>query len=620
MKPLARATALGAAGFVVGSWGSAQILGKSTFADAPLAIGYALGVIGWLLGIGVWNAWLRELLGLDPKPDRLEGWRRYFGFCTDHKVIGIQYIVTFVIVFLLAGLLALVMRTELFSPGRTIMSPGAFNQVMSLHGILMIAVAVAVMLGGFGNYLVPLMIGADDMAFPRLNALSYWLVPPVAVGILASPLVGGFDTGWTAYPPLSVVNARGQVLFVVGVVVFGLSSILGGLNFLTTVITKRAKGMSWGRLPIFVWSVVAASILSLTITQFFAASLLMVLLDRTVPMAFFQAAKGGDPLLYQHIFWFYSHPAVYIMILPAFGMALEVASHMARKPVYAYKMVVGGFIAIVVLSVIVWAHHMFTSGMASSLRGPFMVTTELISIPTGLVFLSALGTLWRGRIRLDTPMLFFLAFVLNFLIGGVTGIFLADVATDVQLHDTYFVVAHFHYTIMGGEIFAMMAGIYFWFPKITGRLYHERLGRLHAVWMWAAFNVTFLGMFWAGIHGMNRRIADYPQGLATTNRFVSISAFILGASFIVFVSNLVVSAVRGERAEANPWHARTLEWMTSSPPPEHNFEAPVEVVAWPYDYGLPEAVHAFVGDGDGHRRAEVPVGVGSSGKEKGAEV
>lgn len=601
MKPLARAVGLGAGGFVLGSWISASALGKGLFDDAPLAIGYAAGLLGWLLGIGVWGGWLRGLVGLDPKPDRLEGWRRYFGFCTDHKVIGIQYIVTFMVVLLLAGLLAMVMRVELYSPDRSVMSLGAFNQVMSLHGILMIAVAVAILLGGFANYLVPLMIGADDMAFPRLNALSYWLVPPVAIGLLASPLVGGFDTGWTAYPPLSVINARGQVLFAAGVTVFGLSSILGGLNFLTTVATKRAKGMSWFRLPIFVWSVVAAAILALTVTQFFAASLLMILFDRTASMVFFDAAKGGDPLLYQHIFWFYSHPAVYIMVIPAFGMALEVASHMARKPVYAYKLVVGGFLAIVGLSVIVWAHHMFTSGMGASLRAPFMITTELISIPTGLVFLSSLGTLWRGRLRLDTPMLFFLAFVLNFLIGGITGIFLADVATDVQLHDTYFVVAHFHYTMMGGVIFTMMAGTYFWFPKITGRLYNEAMGRLHAVWMWLAFNVTTLGMFWAGIHGMARRVGEYPAGLAATNRFVTIASFVLGLSFLVFVVNVVVSAFRGARAPDNPWQARTLEWQTSSPPPEHNFETAVEIVAWPYDYGLAGTKHAIFVDGNGER-------------------
>lgn len=608
MKPLARGIAVGGSAFLAGSWLAGSALGKPQFSDAPLALGYAAGVLGWVLGVGAWNAWFRELLGLDPKPDRLQGWRRYFGFCTDHKVIGVQYIVTFVAVFLLAGVLAMIMRVELYSPGKGVLSPGAFNQVMSLHGILMIAVAVAIMLGGFGNYLVPLMIGAEDMAFPRLNALSYWLVPPVAVGLLASPLVGGFDSGWTAYPPLSVVNARGQVLFVGAIVTFGLSSILGGLNFLATVATRRAKGMSWFRMPIFVWSVVAASILSLTITQFFAASLLMVLLDRTASTSFFSAAEGGDPLLYQHIFWFYSHPAVYIMILPAFGMALEVASHMARKPVYAYKLVVAGFLAIVGLSVVVWAHHMFTSGMAGSLRAPFMVTTELISIPTGLVFLSGLGTLWRGRIRFSTPALFFLAFVFNFLIGGVTGIFLADVATDVQLHDTYFVVAHFHYTIMGGEIFAMMAGVYFWFPKMTGRMYNEAAGKIHALWMWAAFNATFLGMFWAGIHGMNRRIADYPSSLTGVNRYVSTVAFVLGASAVLFVVNLSVSAIRGKKAGDNPWGARTLEWQTVSPPPEHNFDADVVVVAWPYDYGLPGATHAVFGNGERdveRRRGEV---------------
>ncbi len=614
MKPLLRALVSGAVCYIVGSWAAAKGLGKGMTDAAPLILGYTAGVVGWVFGIGAWRAWFRELLGLDAKPDRLEGWRRYFGFCTDHKVIGVQYIVTFIAVLLLAGLLAMLMRVELFTAGQNFMGANTYNQVMSLHGILMIAVAVAVMMGGFGNYLVPLMIGAQDMAFPRLNALSYWLVPPVAVGLLASPLVGGFDTGWTAYPPLSEVNAKGQILFIGAVVLFGLSSILGGLNFLATIARKRAPGMSWFRMPIFVWSIFAASILSLAITQFFGASLLMILMDRTANMTFFSGTKGGDPLLYQHVFWFYSHPAVYIMILPAFGMALEVISHMARKAVFAYRLVVAAFIAIVALSVGVWAHHMFTSGMASSLRGPFMVSTELISIPTGVVFLSALGTFWRGRLHLKTPLLFGIAFVLNFLIGGITGIFLADVATDVQLHDTYFVVAHFHYTIMGGEIFAMMAGVYFWFPKITGKHFNETLGKIHAVWMWAGFNVTFLGMFWAGLGGMNRRIATYPAALEQTNRFVSTAAWVLGGSFLLFSWNMIWSMLKGKRADANPWHARTLEWLVPSPPPHENFEELPYIVAWPYDYGVKGAVHARFGNGDGDRaREKVAAGAGSAG-------
>ena len=594
MRPLIRATIWGIAGYAVG-WGLASAarlaLGMGAGGPAAVIVGYVDGLGGGLLGIGLWERWAREWFGLPVVPEDHHDRLRYLRFCTDHKVIGVQYLVTFVVVFLLAGALAMLIRAELIAPGQTIMGPDRYNVVMSLHGILMIAVAVAAVLGGLGNYLVPLMIGAEDMAFPRLNALSYWLVPPVAALLLAAPFAGGWDAGWTVYPPLSERNAFGQVLFVLAIITFGVSSILGGLNFLVTIWKMRAPGMSWGRLPIFVWSVFAASLLSLTVTQFFAASLLLVLLDRVAGMAWFDPARGGDPLLYQHLFWFYSHPAVYIMILPGFGLALEVLTHMSRKPLYAYKAAVAGFLGIVGLSGLVWAHHMFTSGMSSWLHAPFMLTTELISIPTGLVFLSALGTIWQGRLWLRTPMLFALAFVFNFLIGGLTGIFLADVATDVHLQDTYFVVAHFHYTIVGGEIFALFAGIYFWFPKITGRMYSERLGKLHAWWMFLGFNATFLPMFVVGVRGMNRRVADYLPAYAGLNRVISVAGFVLGASFLVFVWNVLRSWRRGERAPANPWRARTLEWQVPSPPPAENFPAPPVVVAHPYGYGGAEPEH-----------------------------
>ena len=595
MKPLARGLGWGLAGYAIG-WGVASLarilIGAAAGGPVAFVVGYVFGLIGWILGIGAWHAWVRGWFGLPLRSEEHTGWRRYFHFNLDHKVIGVQYLVTFVAVFLLAGLLAMSMRAELAAPGPTVMDPGTYNQVMSLHGILMIAVAVAVVLGGFGNYLVPLMIGAEDMAFPRLNALSYWLIPPSAILLLTSPLAGGFDTGWTAYPPLATTNAFGQVLFCLAVITFGLASILGGINFLATITTLRAPGMTWRRVPIFVWSVLVSSIMAMLFTQYFAASLLLELLDRLGGTVFFHAEQGGEPLLYQHLFWFYSHPAVYIMIVPAFGLVLEILPAFARKPLFGYRLAVWGFFGILALSGVVWAHHMFTSGMSPSLHAPFMITTELISIPTGLVFLSALGTLWRGRLWLTTPMLFALFFVANFLIGGITGIYLADVATDIHLQDTYFVVAHFHYTIVGGEIFALLAAIYYWFPKITGRMYNERLGKLHAWWTFLGFNVTFLPMFLVGVHGMNRRVADYLPEYAGLNQFISISAFVLGAGFLVFVANMLWSLVRGPRAEANPWRSRTLEWQVASPPPALNFPARPRILGDPYGYGIPGAVHA----------------------------
>jgi cytochrome c oxidase subunit 1 len=331
--------------------------------------------------------------------------------------------------------------------------------------------------------------------------------------------------------------------------------------------------------------------MALLFTQGFAVALLMIILDRVAGMAFFRAEAGGDPLLYQHVFWFYSHPAVYIMVLPGFGLALEIISHFSRKPLFAYRYAVAAFLGILGLSGVVWAHHMFTSGMPNYLHGPFLVATELISIPTGLIFLCALGTIWMGKLWLRTPMLFALAVIFNFACGGVTGIFLADVPTDIHLHDTYFVVAHFHYTIVGGEIFALFAGIYYWFPKMTGRMYNETLAKLHFWWMFIGFNLTFFTMHLPGVKGMNRRIADFPSSLDNLNMIVSLSGFLLGASFLVFMYNMINAWIRGPIAESNPWHARTLEWQVSSPPPHENFPEQPVIKGHPYDYGVPGSVH-----------------------------
>jgi cytochrome c oxidase subunit 1 len=562
--------------------------------DLNVTVGYIFGLVGWLMGVGLWGTWGREWFGLKTYDvSRTTGWQRYFTFSTDHKVIGIQYLVTFMVVFLLAGLMAMLIRAELATSGLQFFTNKQYNSVLGMHGILMVAVAVAAIMGGLGNYAVPLLIGADDMAFPRLNALSYWLIPPVALLLLMSPFLGGLETGWTAYPPLSVVSKSAQTFVNLAIITFGLSSILGGLNFVVTIIFMRAEGMTWGRLPMFVWAMFTTAWLSLLYTQGFAVALFMVTLDRIAGMSFFNAAKGGDPLFYQHVFWFYSHPAVYIMILPGFGIALEVIAHFSRKPLFAYRYAVGAFLGILGLSGVVWAHHMFTAGIPNYLHGPFLVATELISIPTGLIFLSALGTIWMGRLWLQAPMLFALAVIFNFACGGVTGIFLADVPTDIHLTDTYFVVAHFHYTIVGGEIFALFAGIYYWFPKMTGKMYNMKLAKLHFWWMFIGFNITFFTMHWPGIQGMNRRVADYPDSLSAINLVVSLAAFMLGASFLIFVWNMLHSWIWGPAAEPNPWHARTLEWQVSSPPPVENFPAPPVAHGHPYDYGAPTPAYSM---------------------------
>jgi cytochrome c oxidase subunit 1 len=577
--------ALGTLGVVLVRWATGHDGWKF---DQVLLIGYVPALCGWLLGVGLWSRWAKEWLGLQTTPDSRTP-ARYLAFTSDHKVIGVQYLVTFLLLFIMAGFMAMLIRAHLLTPDGAVFNNGMYNRVMSLHGIIMIAVAVASVMGGLGNYFVPLLIGTDDMAFPRLNALSFWLVPPVAVLLLTSQAFGGWDSGWTAYPPLSTTNATGQLFFALAIITFGLSSILGGLNFIVTIIFMRAPGMSLMRVPIFVWGIFAASCIALTFTQFFAAAMLMVLLDRVADTSFFRASAGGDPLLYQHIFWFYSHPAVYIFVLPGFGATLEILAHFSRKPLFAYKWAVAGLLGIVAVSGMVWMHHMFVAGISNNLLAPFLVTTEIISIPTGLIFLSAVGTIWMGRLWLKPPMLFALAVIFNFLIGGVTGIHLADVPTDISLSDTYFVVAHFHYTIIGAEIFALFGAIYYWFPKMTGKMYDEGLAYAHFWLMFIGFNMTFLPMFWAGFDGMNRRVATYTSNLADLNAVISVSAFILGASFLPFIANMVISLVRGEQAVANPWHARTLEWQTTSPPPIENFASPPVVIGGAYDYGSPAA-------------------------------
>ena len=588
----------GIVGFVMGG-GLMALIGQPLGSELMVAVGYLFFLIGWVLGAGVWDHWARGWFGLENKPAptlKSHGRARYFMFSTDHKVIGVQYLVTFFALMLLAGALAMVIRIQLYGPNGPL-DPQTYNTIMSMHGIIMVAVAVAIITGSMGNYFVPIMIGAEDMAFPRLNALSYWLTPPVAILLVVGALLpGGFTSGWRAYPPLAERGGVSMLLFLLAFFTFGLSSIISALNFLVTIIRLRAPGMTWGRLPMFVWGVFTNSMLALIFTQFVASALLMEIMDRVLGMSFF-AAEGGGSIMYQHIFWFYSHPAVYVMVLPAYGLIMEIITHFSRKPMFGYKYAVGGLLGIVGLSGVVWAHHMFTSGMQDFLTAPFMLATELISIPTGMVFLVTLGTMWQGKIRLTTPMMFAMGFLFNFAIGGLTGIFNADAPTDLQLHATYWVVGHFHYTIMGGEIFAFVAAFYYWFPKITGRMLNEKLGKIHFAIMFIAFNLLYTPMMIAGFYGMNRHVATYPPELAGINEFMSIAGWVLGASFLIMVYNALTALARGPVAAANPWQLRTLEWQTSSPPPEHNFDQVPQITGHPYDYGIEGSTHAVLTPG-----------------------
>ncbi len=514
-------------------------------------------------------------------------WRRYFRWNTDHKVIGIQYLVTTFFFFMIGGALAMLIRTELAQPGQDLLNGVEYNRFMTNHGSVMVFLWIIPVLAGLGNYLIPLMIGARDMAFPNLNALSFWLIPPAGLLMIASFFVGAAESGWTAYVPLSVNAPLGQTVWAVSVLILGFSSIFGAVNFVTTVLTMRAEGMGFWDLPLFVWGMLATALMVLVSTPVLTAGIILIAMDRLAGTLFFSVAAGGNPIFWQNIFWFYSHPAVYIMILPAMGVVSEIFPVFSRKPIFGYKAIAISSMAISILGLTVWAHHMFTSGMNPALRIPFMIASMIIAVPTGIKIFSWLATIWEGKIRFNTPMLFALGFISLFLIGGITGIFLAAIPIDLHVHDTYFVVAHMHFVLFGGSVSAVYAALYYWFPKITGRKYDEKLGVTHFLLNFLGTNLSYLPLFVAGLLGMPRRVADYAPEFAIYNQLATLGAFLLGISTLPFLYNVIISWIKGPKAGDNPWEALTLEWQTSSPPPEHNFATTPVFDRWPYEFGEP---------------------------------
>lgn len=511
----------------------------------------------------------------------------YFTFNTDHKVIGIQYLVTSFLFYFIGGAFAEVVRTELATPDPDIVSPELYNQLFTLHGTIMIFLWIVPAGAAFANYLIPLMIGAEDMAFPRLNAVAFWLVPPGGVLLLSSFLVGAPQSGWTSYPPLSLMSGKwGEEIWIVSVLLLGTSSILGGINFATTILKMRMKDMDLHSMPLFCWAMLATSALSVLSTPVLAGALILLSFDLIAGTSFFNPTGGGDPVVYQHLFWFYSHPAVYIMILPFFGVISEVIPVHSRKPIFGYRAIAYSSLAISFLGLIVWAHHMFTSGTPGWLRMFFMATTMLIAVPTGIKIFSWCATLWGGKIELNTPMLFAMGFVSSFLIGGLTGVMIASVPFDIHVHDTYFIVGHFHYVLFGGSALALFSGFYHWYPKMTGKNYHEGLGQLHFILTFIGLNITFMPMHQLGLMGMNRRVALYDVEFQPLNLLSTAGAYVMAISTIPFIINVIWSLAKGTQAERNPWRALTLEWQTASPPIIENFEE--EPVLWsgPYDYGI----------------------------------
>jgi cytochrome c oxidase subunit I len=499
---------------------------------------------------------------------------------TDHKLIGIMYMVTGFISFLLAGIFALVMRIQLSQPNNSVLSAETYNQLVSAHGVTMIFFFVTVFMTGIANYMVPIMVGARDMAFPRVNLLGFWLIPVSLLVYYAAFFTpsGALDAGWTGYAPLTEKAANpglGVDFWAISIIIWAISGIMASVNFLTTIVALRAPGMSFSRLPLFVWAQISTSILLLAVGAPLAAAMILLEFDRQFGTNFF--TTQGRPVLYQHLFWFFGHPEVYIMILPGFGMISEIIPVFSRKPIFGYTTMVAALFGIVFLSVAVWAHHMFTVGINIYLETFFMVMTMAIAVPTGIKFFNWIATAWRGSIEFTLPMKYAFGFMATFLIGGITGIYLASVPVDTQLHQSYYVVAHLHYVLFGGSVLTILAGITYWFPKITGRMLNENLGNWSFWTIFLGFNGTFLVMHTLGLEGMPRRIYTYPggfgeEGWGATNMFITVASFFVAAGVLIFLLNMIQSWRNGEPAGDDPWGGNTLEWATTSPPPPYNFE------------------------------------------------
>jgi cytochrome c oxidase subunit 1 len=497
---------------------------------------------------------------------------------TNHKDIGTLYMLFALMNFFIGGIMAMIIRAELFQPGLQIVNPDFFNQMTSLHGLIMIFGAIMPVFVGFANWQIPIMIGAPDMAFARMNNWSFWLLPPATILLIGSLFVpgGSLAAGWTLYPPLTVQQGMGMDMVIFAVHIMGASSIMGSINIITTILNMRAPGMTLFKMPMFCWTWLITAFLLIAAMPVLAGAVTMLLTDRHFGTSFFNAAGGGDPVLFQHIFWFFGHPEVYIIALPAFGVVSQVIPAFSRKPLFGYTSMVYATASIAILSFMVWAHHMYAVGMPAAGQLFFMYATALIAVPTGVKVFNWVATMWKGSLTFETPMLFSMGFLFLFTLGGFTGLVLAIVPVDIQLQDTYYVVAHFHYVMVAGALFSAFAAVYFWLPKWSGRMYNETLGKWHFWLTMIGFNMTFFVQHFLGLAGMPRRIPDYNLQFANFNMFSSMGAFLMGASQLIFVYVLIQAYLgKGEKAAANPWDgAEGLEWTLPSPPPYHSFETP----------------------------------------------
>ena len=503
----------------------------------------------------------------------------------DHKRISVMYIYTIIAFFIVGGIFALALRLELMTAEKWFMSPDFYNQVMTFHGSIMVFMVIVPGIPALlGNFVMPIMIGAKDVAFPRLNLASWYCLIIGAAIAIASLFFGGVDTGWTFYTPYSAQSATAVAMVVFGAFVMGFSSILTGLNFIVTIHKLRAPGMTMMRMPLFVWAIYATALIQVIATPVLGITLLLLVAERVFGVGIFDPTLGGDPVLFQHFFWFYSHPAVYIMIVPPFGVISEVISTFSQKTIFGYKAIAFSSLAISAISFLVWGHHMFVSGQSPVAGTVFSILTMLVGVPTAIKLFNWTATMYKGQIRLTTPMLYAIVFLCLFTIGGLTGLFLGAFAVDVHLHDTYFVVAHFHYVMLGGGIVGMFAGLFYWFPKITGKMYDETPGIISAVLVFIGFNVTFLPQFIMGSLGMPRRYATYDGVYSAYHMTSTIGSWILTAGFALAIYALIKGALKGKKAPADPWHGTTLEWTIPSPPIHTNFETTPKVTGRPYEY------------------------------------
>jgi len=496
---------------------------------------------------------------------------------TNHKDIGTMYLIFAFIMFLSGGVMALTIRAELFQPGLQIVHPEFFNQLTTMHGLVMVFGAIMPAFVGFANWQIPLMIGASDMAFARMNNWSFWLLPPAAILLIGSFFApgGASAAGWTLYAPLSIQMGMGMDMAIFAIHIMGISSIMGAINIVVTVLNMRAPGMTLMKMPLFCWTWLITAYLLIAVMPVLAGAVTMILTDRHFGTSFFNAAGGGDPVLYQHVFWFFGHPEVYIMILPAFGIVSQIIPTFSRKPLFGYASMVYATSSIAILSFIVWAHHMFTTGMPAAGQIFFMYATMLIAVPTGVKVFNWVATMWRGSLSFETPMLFAVGFLFVFTMGGFTGLICAIAPVDIQLQDTYYVVAHFHYVLVAGSLFALFAGTYYWLPKWTGHMYDEKLGKVHFWLSIVFFNITFFPMHFLGLAGMPRRVPDYNPMFANFNEIATIGAFGFGLSQLLLLYNVIKCVRGGEAAPAKPWEgAEGLEWTVPSPAPYHTFETP----------------------------------------------